>query len=99
MNFESIHNFYENKVIEVIRKLAMDEELPQDEDFLNDVACVALNQLPARYVRHNVDMVFYMTPQEREQIETEVSNAVRFAISYVNKHNGTERPQTYSQQT
>ena len=35
---------------------------------LADVACVALNRLPARYVRHDVDMVFYLTEQERKVI-------------------------------
>ena len=94
MTFDSIHNYYERLVIEHI---AESEKLQEEtEDFLSDVACVALNQLPARYVRHNVDMVFYMTPQERTRMDEEVVKAVKMAIEYVNKHRGDERPETIS---
>ena len=96
MAFDSIHNYYERLVIEHILELSTGELAAEDEDFLSDVACVALNQLPSRYVRHNVDMVFYMTPQERAQMEQEVINAIKMGIEYVNKHRGDERPETIS---
>ena len=96
MAFDSIHNYYERLVLEHILELRSGALANEDEDFLSDVACVALNQLPSRYVRHNVDMVFYMTPQERAQMEQEVINAVNMAIGYINKHRGDERPETIS---
>lgn len=97
MAFDSINNYFENLVIGVIREKSQKNELDHDDDFLADIACVALNQLPARYVRHNVDMVFYMTMEEREQNQTIVEDAVDMAIDYVNKHRNNERPETISQ--
>lgn len=97
MAFDSINNYFEKLVIDVIRKKNQENELEQDDDFLSDIACVALNQLPSRYVRHNVDMVFYMTLEEREQNQTIVENAVEMAIDYVNKHRNDERPETINQ--
>ena len=96
MSFESIHNYYEILVLEELNIMKQNTELEDNEDYLSDIACVALNQLPARYVRHNVDMVFYMTQQERQQMEQEVKNAVTMAIKYVNQHRGDQRPETIS---
>lgn len=44
-----------------IRNRVKHEGSNVDSDYLSDVACVALNRLPARYIRHEVDMAFYMT--------------------------------------
>lgn len=95
MPFESVHNYYETLVFNEINQL---EELKQiDDDVLCDVACVALNQLPSRYMRHQVDMVFYMTQSERKQIQDDVSDAVEFAVNYVKQHNDEDRPLTITQ--
>ncbi len=85
MTFDSIHNYYEplvNKAI--IKTMASSDGL--DSDALEDVACVALNRLPARYVRHTVDMVYYMTTDERERMEAEVDEAVKAAFAFVKSH-------------
>ncbi len=98
MSFSSIHNYYEQLVLdEILNNDDLARLNEADEDLLSDIACVALNQLPARYVRHNVDMVFYMTPRERAQMDEEVRQAVRTAIEYVRQHHGEERPATISQ--
>lgn len=97
MSFDNINNYFEKLVFEVIHNKLNKNELESDEDFLGDIACVALNQLPARYVRHNVDMVFYMTIEEREQNEVVVEDAVLMAIDYVNKHRHSGRPETITQ--
>ncbi len=97
MAFDNIHNYFEKLVFEVIQDKLASNDLDNDEDFLGDIACVALNQLPSRYVRHNVDMVFYMTVEEREQNKIIVEDAVIMAIDYVNKHRHNERPETISQ--
>jgi hypothetical protein len=81
-NFEQVHNYYERLVSEEIIRRA-----PKHEDFtsdmLADVACVALNRLPARYVRHDVDLMFYLTEHERHAIELSMEAAMDFAFSYV----------------
>ncbi len=97
MAFDNIHNYFEKLVFEAIQKKIHDGEIDNDEDYLGDVACVALNQLPSRYVRHNVDMVFYMTAEEREQNQIIVEDAVIMAIDYVNKHRHSDRPETINQ--
>ncbi len=95
MAFDNINNYFEKLVFDVIQSKL--NEIDNDEDFLGDIACVALNQLPARYVRHNVDMVFYMTGEEREQNQILVEDAVIMAIDYVNKHRHSKRPETINQ--
>lgn len=97
MTFETINNYFEKLVFEVIKEKLQSNELEQDNDLLADIACVALNQLPARYVRHNVDMIFYMTLEEKEQNQIIVEDAVDMAVDYVNKHRHNERPETVNQ--
>jgi hypothetical protein len=81
-NFDQVHNYFERLIFEdVARKAA---EYPDfTMDMLADVACVALNRLPARYVRHDVDMMFYLTEQERHAIELSMVEALQFAFSFV----------------
>lgn len=75
MNFASIHNYYEALVIEhLMNTLASEPDV--DQDFLEDVACLALNRLPARYVRNDVDMAFFLTTREREKMQTRITEAV-----------------------
>ena len=84
MAFETIRNFYENLVFKrLLTIVAADKK--KDEDYLADIACVALNHLPSRYIRHDVDMVFYTSPDEREKIDKEVDEAVKMAIQFVDQ--------------
>ena len=54
-----------------------------DEDALPDVACVALNRLGARYIRHTVDLAFYLTEKERLSMDQTINDAVSFAFEFV----------------
>ncbi|WP_296507763.1 late competence development ComFB family protein [Rhodoferax sp.] len=81
-NFEQVHNYYERLVFEeVVQRAALFPAY--SNDMLGDVACVALNRLPARYVRHDVDMMFYLTEQERQAIELSLEEAIAFAFRFV----------------
>lgn len=81
-NFEQVHNYYERLIFEAVAKHA--GEYPDfSNDMLGDVACVALNRLPARYVRHDVDMMFYLTEKERHAIELSLEDALMFAFRFV----------------
>jgi hypothetical protein len=84
--FESLHNFYETLVLKAIKDYSLFADELRDNDFLEDVACVALNHLPPKYVRYDVDLMFYMTSSEKEQVESAVNNAVKNAIEFVRKH-------------
>lgn len=82
VNFEQVHNFFEPVVFEAVAAKA--QAFPDfSADMLADVACVALNRLPARYLRHDVDMMFYLTESERSAIDDSLAEAVKFAFTFV----------------
>jgi len=78
---DSIHNYYEHLVID--QALRSNERAARDSDFLADIACVALNHLPPRYVRHDVDMSFFLSPMEMDEMTDKVVKAVNDAVRYV----------------
>ena len=81
-DFSSIHNHYERAVFNAV--LETRARYPQiAESLLPDVACVALNRLPSRYIRHAVDLVFYQTEKERLEADRLVNDAVGFAFEFV----------------
>ena len=80
----NVHNYYERLVTEAIVKT--DDRALADADFLADVSCVSLNHLPPRYIRHDVDMSFFMSPVEREETEDKVQKAVDYALEFVKQH-------------
>ncbi len=86
MSFESAENYYEHLVANELRKQLKGNKLNKDQDFVEDVACVALNRLPVRYVRHHVDLVYYLTDEEKLSIDEKVTRAVREAIAFVQEH-------------
>lgn len=78
---DQVHNYYEHLVLDQIT--LTNERAQTDLDFLADVACVALNRLPPRYVRHDVDLTFFMTPVELQDMQDKIEDAVQQAIEYV----------------
>lgn len=86
MAYETIHNYYENMVQDKINDLIEANLIDPDRSLIEDIACVALNQLPARYVKHDVDMAYYMTIKERETMEYDVHRAVTAAVEYVSQN-------------
>ena len=78
---DNIQNYYEPWVIEELAVLTEGKVL--DEDYLADVVCVALNHLPPRYIRHEVDMIYYLSPVEAEEMREKVRCAVKDALRYV----------------
>ncbi len=83
--FDDLCNFYEEHVFAAITN-HLSPEQNENPDFLADVACVAMNKLPSKYIRHHVDMAFYMTPEEHQQMEERVNKAVVEAIDLVKSH-------------
>jgi len=77
----NVHNYYERLVTEAI--ISQQPRANSDYEFLADVSCVALNHLPPRYIRHNVDMSFYMSPVEHEEIDKKINEAVKHAVEFV----------------
>jgi hypothetical protein len=78
---DDIHNYYEHLVLEKIEN--MDLNKTKDDDYLADLCCLALNQIPPRYIRFEVDMAFYLPRSERKQMEMNAINAVNQAMSFL----------------
>lgn len=81
MALSEIHNYYEDLVENYIDALEL--KTTRDEDYLADLYCLALNQLPVHYIRHGVDMYFYMSDEKRQEMEEKVIYAVTAAISWL----------------
>lgn len=81
---DNIQNYYETLVLESLAKLAKEETI--DADVMTDIICIALNHLPPRYIRHEVDMVYYTSPVERQESADKATEAVRAAYAYIKGH-------------
>ncbi|MDF2179571.1 late competence development ComFB family protein [Aliiglaciecola sp. CAU 1673] len=86
---DDIHNYYEHLVLERIEKLKLAEV--KDSDYLADLCCLTLNQVPPRYIRHEVDMAFYISQNERDQMSMNVSNAMDKALKFLDERGPRER--------
>ena len=78
---DDIHNYYEKLVMQQFVIGKFNEKY--DEDFIADLTCVVLNQLPTRYIRHEVDMAFYLPPSERFAMENKVKSAIEQALDFM----------------
>ncbi|WP_006786105.1 late competence development ComFB family protein [Thiorhodospira sibirica] len=86
MSTFDITNLYEARVIQAVRQYAKEHFPPDqapDSDLLEDVVCLALNQLPARYVRHQVYAMFYLSGAEQKRIDQAIKQAVSYAFAHV----------------
>ncbi len=82
-DFTSLYNHHEREVFAVVADMAADFPAVDSDDLLVDVACVALNRLPPRYIRHAVDYSFYLTEPERLEIDAAIREAVTYAFNFV----------------
>jgi hypothetical protein len=78
---DQIHNYYEAKVVQAISEIAGNRGYENEQ--MVDLACLALNNLPTRYFRHEVDLAFYMSAHEHEDIDRRVKQSVMDAIAYI----------------
>ncbi len=83
--FSSVHNFYEQLVFERILTIIKENNEPMTQDFVEDIACIALNHLPPRYIRHHVDLSFSINDVERANMHEQVVQAVEDAIEFAKR--------------
>lgn len=81
MPFQDAFNFCEKIVRDLI--LASPETDGLEADRLEDLYCLTLNGMPPRYVRHEADTVFYLTPDERADLEQRAVESMRKALQKV----------------
>jgi hypothetical protein len=83
-DFTTVRNHNERAVFDTVRHLAPQYPgLAHNPELLADVACVALNRLPPRYIRHEVDFVFYLSERERSDSDRQLTEAVDYAFGFV----------------
>jgi|TARA_B110000014_G_C19934949_1_gene483711 hypothetical protein len=75
---EDIHNYNEKLVLEYF--VEKDLSSHYSDDFIDDLFCIVLNKLTPRYIRHDVDMIFYMPSQERENLSQDITRATEQAL-------------------
>jgi hypothetical protein len=84
LDFGSVRNHYEQVVFRAVLETAPQfPGLIGRPNLLIDVACVALNRLPPRYIRHEADFAFFLSDRERADAELAVSEAVEYAFGFV----------------
>jgi len=81
---KGISNYYESRIFFCIQRKLKDLPQARDEEYIADLACVALNRLPARYVRHIVDTRLFESQDDIVNTELSVENAASFAIKFIN---------------
>lgn len=83
MSLDTVHNFYERKVFDHINENYLASGLTEEQ--LADLACIALNRIPPRYIRFDIDMSFYMSGQEHLEVDETVAKAVKKAYKKIQK--------------
>ena len=86
MDATSIHNYYEHLVIDYMQAEIIPNMADKSADYFLDVACFALSKLPARYMRHEIDMAFYLESDERIKMMDQVKKEVDKAVKYIEKN-------------
>ncbi|MPY21461.1 competence protein ComFB [Shewanella psychropiezotolerans] len=76
-----IRNYYEVLLMELLSDEGLLDELP--EDYLADLCCVTLNQLPVRYIRHLVDTYFFEDYSELSEMRSEIQTALEKSRAFL----------------
>ena len=86
---DDIHNYYEKLVVDKLESMGITDK-NHSPNFIADLCCLVLNQLPPRYIRYEVDMAFYLDPAEKMQMDMNVANAVQTSIKYLDGQKVTQ---------
>lgn len=82
---ETVHNYYERFVFAEINEHYHDKGLNEQE--VADMACIALNHIPPKYIRYDIDMSFFMSSEEYWENQDRVRNAVKAAYQKLKQSN------------
>lgn len=84
LDFSSIRNHHEQAVFRAVLETAPQfPGVSHRPELMIDVACVALNRLPPRYIRHEADFAFFLSDRERADAELAISEAVEYAFGFI----------------
>ncbi|OPX56237.1 Late competence development protein ComFB [Oceanospirillum multiglobuliferum] len=83
MLFQNVQNYYEKLVFDELVKRGF--MLGYEEGYVEDIACIALNNLPCQYIRFEVDMGFFLSSEDYQLMRSQVSQALDEAILFINE--------------
>ena len=86
---DEFHNYYEKLVLEYLQE--MDLSTHDDINYLADLCCIALNHLPPKYIRYDVDMTFFLERPERLRMQMKVRKAVEEAMEFLDADHHAEK--------
>lgn len=78
---DSIFNYNERLIVQEMAAQLENESCTEEQ--LSDIACLALNKVPAKYIKHSVNRAFYMSNDERAELEVSVRESVTEAIKFI----------------
>ncbi|EIC21964.1 late competence development ComFB family protein [Thiorhodovibrio frisius] len=88
----SITNYYEQLVLDELFRISGEAfTQPPDQDLFADIMCLALNQLPARYVRHSIDFSAHTSSSAGREMRQQVAEAVATAVATATRREVGER--------
>jgi len=82
MLFQNVQNYYEKLVLETLAERGFMSGYEQG--YVEDIACVALNNLPTQYIRFEVDMGFFLSGEDHVMMRKQVNDALDEAINFIN---------------
>ena len=83
----NIVNYYEQLVIDELWMMAIkhtNDNLSHDD--IEDIACLALNNLPASYVKSAFDKASHLSETDYQHTTDRVKHAINDAIKKIGKH-------------
>lgn len=84
-----VQNFTEILVEEEFEALGLIRN--HGREYVQDLFCLVLNQLPPHYLRHTIDVRINMTEKDRADISTKISSAIQQAQSILQSNRRQER--------
>jgi len=88
MQIDGIYNYFELLVNDEIKRMLNTQNTSYTTDDIQDIACLALNNLPPKYIRHIVDTAYYLASKERTEMNRLVVDQVKNAFEYLKQHPG-----------
>ncbi len=79
----NVSNYYERLVIDHLWKMSENAEEPLSQSFLDDVACLTLNNLPPCYVCNTIDKGIHLSEWQFQEMNNAVESAIALAIQQV----------------
>ncbi len=71
---DEIENYMESVVDETFSQLDLSSKY--DDDYIKDLYCLTLNNLPAKYVRYAIDVKINDTPEAQAEMAKKVREAI-----------------------